>query len=84
MKNSQIFKMKFPDFLGAVDIFTSSGEQVNFINTEDNIVEFTATTTARCGCCWEVIAREEGLDFILDFMDNEEFEDFCSICEKQT
>jgi len=51
MTKSQIFKSQFPNFRGVVDFFTSDAEQLNFINVEDDSVEFTRTVTASCGCC---------------------------------
>lgn len=75
MTKSQIFKSQFPNFIGIIDFFTSDCEQLNFINVEDDTVEFTKTCTASCGCCSEIEEREESLSFIMDGMTDDEFED---------
>jgi hypothetical protein len=75
MTRSQIFKSQFPNFIGVVNFFTSDCEQLNFINVEDNLVEFTRTVVASCGCCSEIVEREESLSFIMDGMTDDEFQD---------
>jgi hypothetical protein len=75
MTKSQIFKSQFPNFVGVVDFFTSDCEQLNFINVEDNLVEFTRTVRASCDCCSEIEEREESLSFVMDGMTDDEFED---------
>jgi hypothetical protein len=75
MTKSQIFKSQFPNFIGVVNFFTSDCEQLNFINVEDNLVEFTRTVRASCDCCSEIEEREESLSFIMDGMTDDEFQD---------
>ena len=75
MTKSQIFKSQFPNFIGVIDFFTSDCEQLNFINVEEDIVEFTKTVRASCDCCSEIEEREESLSFIMDGMMDDEFED---------
>ena len=75
MTKSQIFKSQFPNFVGAVNFFTSDCERLNFINVQANSIEFTRTVRASCDCCSEIEEREESLSFIMDGMTDDEFQD---------
>lgn len=75
MTKSQIFKSQFTNFKGVVDFYTSDCEQLNFIDVPNDTVEFTTTDMAECGCCLEIVEREESLSFIMDGMMDDEFED---------
>lgn len=75
MENFTRLKQLFPDFVGAVNFFTEDCEQVNFISFENNSVEFTKTVTAFCGCCSDIIEREENLDWFVNFLSDSDFEE---------
>ena len=79
MTKSQIFKSQFPNFIGVVNFFTSDCEQLNFIDVEEDTVEFTRTVSASCGCCSEIEEREESLSFIMDGMMDDEFQDLLNL-----
>jgi hypothetical protein len=79
MTKSQIFESQFPNFIGVVNFFTSDCEQLNFIDVQKDVVEFTTTDTAECGCCSEIEEREESLSFIMDGMMDDEFQDLLNL-----
>ena len=79
MTKSQIFKSQFPGFKEVFHFFTSDCEQINFIDVESDIVEFTTTCTASCGCCSEIEERVESLSFIMDGMTDDEFQDLLDL-----
>jgi hypothetical protein len=79
MTKSQIFKSQFPGFIGVVNFFTSDCEQINFIDVESDIVEFTTTCTASCGCCSEIEENVDSLSFIMDGMTDDEFQDLLDL-----
>lgn len=76
---SEIFKSKFPEFVGVVDFFTSDAEQLNFIDVQANSVEFTTTGMAECGCCSEINEWSESLSWVMDSMTDDEFQDLISL-----
>jgi len=77
MTKSQIFKTKFPEFVGVVDFYTSDCEQLNFIDVESDIVEYTISVVQSCECCSEYEFQTSNLDHIMDCMSYEEFEELC-------
>ena len=79
MTKSETFKLHFPEFVGVVNFFTSDCEQLNFIDVPNNIVEFTTSTAARCGCCHEIHQNEESLSHIMDLMSGGEFVELLSV-----
>lgn len=81
MTKSEIFKSKFPEFVGVINFFTSDCEQVNFIDVPNNTVEFTTIFTLSCGCCSDWDQRVEPLSHIMDLMSEDEFQDLLSIIE---
>jgi hypothetical protein len=82
MKKSEIFKAKFPEFVGAVNFYTSDYEQLNFIDVESDIVEYTISGMQRCGCCGEYESQTSKLDHIMDYMSNVEFKELCDKISK--
>ena len=74
MNKALQFKNQFPEFCGVVNFFTDDCEQVNFIDVESNLVEFTTTVTAQCGCCSEIETHSESLIYFLELMSDEDFE----------
>ena len=74
MTKVEIFKKQFPELCSAVNFFTDDCEQVNFIDVESNLVEFTTTVTARCGCCSDVKEHAASLDEFFEFISDEDFE----------
>ena len=79
MTKSQIFKSKFPEFVGVVNFFTSDCEQLNFIDVPNDTVEFTTTFMLSCQCCSDIDQREESLSHIMDLMMDDEFEDLLKL-----
>ncbi len=78
MTKSDIFKDKFPGFKGVVDFYTTDGEQINFIDVDGDMVEFTVAVDLYCGCCYDYESREERLGYVMDYMLEGEFEELCS------
>ena len=78
MTKSDIFKDKFPGFKGVVDFYTTDGEQINFIDVDGDIVEFSVLVQLSCGCCHDYESREERLGYVMDYMLEGEFEELCS------
>jgi hypothetical protein len=64
MTKSQIFKSKFPEFVGVVNFLTSDCEQVNFIDVPNDLIKFTTT----------LMSWENSLSHVMDFMSDDEFE----------
>ena len=73
MSKHQQFVEKFPQFCGPIEFFTDDAEQVHFICVETDVVEFTVTVTARCGCCGEIESRERTLEEFFEFMSDSDF-----------
>ena len=78
MTKSEIFKDKFPGFKGVVDFYTTDSEQINFIDVDSDIVEFSVLVQLSCGCCHDYESREERLGYVMDYMSDGEFEELCS------
>ena len=78
MTKSEIFKDKFPEFKGVVNFKTIDNDQINFIDVEANRVEYTYTYVMNCGCCTDVESDVETLGFMLEIMEDGEFEELCS------
>ena len=78
MTKSEIFKDKFPGFKGVVDFYTTDSEQINFIDVDNDIVEFSVLVQLSCECCHDYEFREEGLSHIMDYMSDAEFEELCN------
>ena len=77
MTKSEIFKDKFPEFKGVVNFKTIDNDQINFIDVEANRVEYTYTYVMNCGCCTDVESDVETLGFMLEIMEDGEFEELC-------
>jgi hypothetical protein len=77
MTKSEIFKSKFPEFKGVVNLRTEGNDQINFIDIEANRVEFTFTFIASCGCCVDMDSDVETLEFMLDDMSDGDFDELC-------
>lgn len=73
MTKAEQFKTQFPDLCGVVNFFTDDCEQVNFIDVEADMVEFTISFTASCGCCTDF---EECTDSLADFLERMSDTDF--------
>jgi hypothetical protein len=76
MTKSEIFKSKFPDFCGTVGFFTDDCQMVNFIDVESDLVEFTTSVTANCGCCSDTEQHMVTLSEMFDDMSESDFEEF--------
>jgi hypothetical protein len=87
MTKSQIFKTKFPDFVGAVDAYKNNSggstyEILNFIDVPNNRINYTYFFVAECGCCDDSDSDTETMDFVLDDMSDADFEELCEEVEK--
>ncbi len=83
MTKSQIFKTKFPEFVGDVDAYKSDDygdtkEIITHINGPNNRASYTYYFTAECGCCSDSDTDCESLDYVLDDMSDAEFEELCA------
>jgi len=78
MTKLETFKDKFPGFKGAVNFKNLDNDQINFIDVEANRVEYTYTYVMNCGCCTDVESDVETLGFMLEIMEDGEFEELCS------
>jgi hypothetical protein len=74
MTKASQFKNQFPEFCGVVNFFTDDCEQVNWIDVESDLVEFTTSVTASCGCCSDIESHSASLDEFFEFMSDEDFE----------
>jgi hypothetical protein len=74
MTNVEKFKSQFPNFSGVVNLFTDDCQQVNFIDTDTDLVDFTTTSTARCGCCIDTEQQSEDLSDFLNGLSDNDFE----------
>ena len=83
MTNSEKFKVRFPDFKGAVDFYTLDSEQLNFIDVENDKVEFTVGRVHDCGCCSSYEEDQSNLMYVMDNMRDDEFEELCEEVAKQ-
>ena len=82
MEKSQIFKSKFPEFIGAVeaykyDNYGDTSEIINFISVPGNYANYTYYFTAECGCCSDSDTDTELLAHVLDDMSDTEFNELC-------
>lgn len=73
MTKAEQFKTQFSELCGVVNFFTDDCEQVNFIDVEADLIEFTISSTASCGCCSEF---EECTDSLSDFLERMSDTDF--------
>jgi len=74
MTNVEKFKSQFPNFSGVVNLFTDDCQQVNFIDTDTDLIDFTTTFTARCGCCIDTEQQSEDLSDFLNGLSDNDFE----------
>lgn len=74
MTKFEQFKAQFPDLCGVVNFFTDDCEQVNFIDVDADLVEFTTSVTARCGCCSDIEPHSSSLSEFLECMSDTDFE----------
>jgi hypothetical protein len=74
MTNVEKFKSQFPNFSGQVNLFTDDCQQVNFIDTDTDTVDFTTTFTARCGCCSDCESHTIDLGEFLNELSDDDFE----------
>jgi hypothetical protein len=74
MTNVEKLKSQFPNFSGVVNLFTDDCQQVNFIDTDTDLVDFTTTFTARCGCCSDIEQQSENLSDFLNRLSDNDFE----------
>lgn len=71
----QQFITQFPELTTSLNFFTEDCEQVNFIDTESNTIEFTRTVTARCGCCSDFEQFDDNLDHFIDSLSESDFKE---------
>ena len=74
MTNIEKFKSQFPNFSGQVNLFTDDCQQVNFIDTDTDTVDFTSTITARCGCCPDTESHTIDLGEFLNTLSDDDFD----------
>ena len=73
MKKLDRIKSINDEFVGVVDIFTQDCKQINFIDVENNIIEFTTTTFSHCSPFNEIEQFEEDLSKFIEDMDEDDF-----------
>ena len=73
MTNVEKFKSQFPNFSGQVNLFTDDCQQVNFIDTDTDTVDFTTTFTASCGCCPDSTSHTIDLGEFLNTLSDDDF-----------
>jgi hypothetical protein len=88
MTKSDIFKDKFPEFVGEVDAYKYDyygdvKEIINTINVPGNWASYTYYFTAECGCCTDRDTDSDSLDYVLDDMTDCEFEELCEEVAKR-
>lgn len=76
MTKSEIFKSKFPVFKGTLGFFTDDCQLINFIDVEQDIVEFTTTVAMSCLCCTDTESHFVTLSEMFDTMSDEDFSEF--------
>ena len=81
MTNSEIFRKRFPDFKGVVDYYTDENNQLNFIDVQENQVEYSYSYVEECGCCHGFDNDTGTLEYILDDLTPEDFEELCKEIE---
>ena len=59
-----------------VNFLTEFSETIYFICPETDRCQYYKTVTASCGCCGDIEEREEDLSYILEYMTDEDFNDF--------
>lgn len=74
VSQSQQFKTLFPDLSTVHHFFTDDCQLTTFIDTESNLVEFTTTVTARCGCCSDSEFHSQELESFMDSLSESDFE----------
>ena len=74
MTNVEKFKSQFPNFSGVVNLFTDDCQQVNFIDTDTDTVDFTTTITAPCGCCPDIESHTIDLGEFLNTLSDDDFD----------
>ena len=85
---SQIFKSKFPEFIGNVDAYKynhydDTSEIITHINVPDNRAHYTYYFTAECGCCSDSDTDSDLLAHVLDDMSDKEFNELCEDVAKR-
>jgi hypothetical protein len=73
MTNEEKFKSQFPNFSGQVSLFTDDCQQVNFIDTDTDTVDFTTKYTAGCGCCYNTESHTIDLGEFLNTLSDDDF-----------
>jgi len=74
VSQSQQFKTLFSDLTTTLHFFTDDCQMVNFIDTESDLVEFTTTVTARCGCCSDSESHSQDMESFMDSLSESDFE----------
>jgi hypothetical protein len=59
-----------------INFFTEDAETIISINPETDTCEYFVTVTARCGCCGESDFRETTLTQMLEWMSEDDFNEF--------
>ena len=73
MKRIDKIKSINSEFIGVVDVFTQFNQQVNFIDVENNIIEFTTTTSPHCSPFNQVESFQEDLSEFIEGMEEDDF-----------
>jgi hypothetical protein len=88
MTKAEIFRTKFPEFKGEVDVYkddqwSDTKEILDFIDVPRNQVKYTYFFVEECGCCNGSDEDTETLEFMLDDMSEGEFEELCKDVAKR-
>ena len=88
MTKAEIFKDKFPEFKGEVDVYKDdqwgdTKEILEFIDVPNNQVRYTYFFLEECGCCHGRDEDTETLEFMLDDMSEGEFDGLCKDVAKR-
>ena len=88
MTKAEIFRTKFPEFKGEVDVYKDdqwgdTKEILEFIDVPNNQVKYTYFFLEECGCCHGRDEDTETLEFMLDDMSEGEFKKLCEDVAKR-
>ena len=73
MKRLDKIKAIDNEFVGVVDVFTLDCQQINFIDVENNIIEFTTSKSSCCNPFNEIEGFSVDLEDFIQTMDQADF-----------
>jgi hypothetical protein len=85
---SQIFKSKFPEFIGDVEVYKydqygDTSDIITHINVPGNWAGYRFYFTAECGCCTDSDTDSDLLAHVLDDLSDNEFDELCDDIAKK-